>query len=261
MELRSRFTTSCSLSADSFPATTRWKTPTAAPRLPGTQLDARHAPHGPSGSHPPRLPGLPRTQGLGQASPERQMPRKQKTKQHATKIQRSSRFRTFPATGLARIVELPHFVAVICDQVQQVEGLVAGIHADISLTRNTKATCNQPKTEISQAVLTSQRPQGACRAQCLPSQARLVCHDVAAAQPAQIAKPRLFGTFTRLFLVVGQLLRSILLILDRQQCLRSKREPLNSARISRRLFGLLVISCSSASYASESGARRFNGAV
>ena len=35
LELLRRFTTSCNLSGDSLRATTRWKTPTAAPRLPG----------------------------------------------------------------------------------------------------------------------------------------------------------------------------------------------------------------------------------
>ena len=55
---------------------------------------------------------------------------------------------------LARIVEVPHLVTVVCDKMQKIERLIACIHSDI----------------------------------CLPSQQRLVAHDVAARQPAQVAE-------------------------------------------------------------------------
>ena len=50
------------------------------------------------------------------------------------------------------MIELAHLVAVVCNQVQEAEGLIRGLHVDVDL----------------------------------PSEMRLLIHDVASAEPAQI---------------------------------------------------------------------------
>lgn len=77
---------------------------------------------------------------------------------------------------LACIVEVAHLIAIIGNQMEQVEGLIAGIHPNIGLTFQQlplEAVNVSPKTV----------PSG------LPSQARLIAHDVATGQPTQVAKP------------------------------------------------------------------------
>ena len=98
---------------------------------------------------------------------------------------------------------MPHFVAVVCDQVEQIEGLIAGVHPNVGLIM-IKKELKEVKlwfcilelvSRTGHCLVTSMHTLSSISAPTvdssgLPSEAGLTAHDVAPRQPAKIAKPQ-----------------------------------------------------------------------